>query len=139
VDWVATVALLRAVGHVLKKVDAKGSPAVAKAVDFAWKRWRADPGGNAIFWQFIETERNSVLKTYEFGLDPEPSYRLAEDGSRILAEDGSALLLEGQLWLTTPGPFSGMSGWQLVNDALAWWERELQVIEQAAASSGVPD
>src|SRR4051812_41064549 len=39
VIWAATVALLRAVGHVLEKVDAR-DPRLKSAVDSAWSDWK---------------------------------------------------------------------------------------------------
>ncbi len=63
VHWVALLALLRAVGHVLAKVDAASSPAMQTAVDDRWEEWRRNRREHRIFWEFIEVERNSVLKT----------------------------------------------------------------------------
>src|SRR5262245_54359762 len=62
--WVATVALLRAVGHVLEKVDGKSSPGMARAVKAEFARLKRERGENKIFWDFIERERNNVLKEY---------------------------------------------------------------------------
>ena len=64
VYWAASLSLLRAVGHVLQKVDAETSPEVREAVDQAWKRWGDDRDVHALFWEFIEGERNLVLKKY---------------------------------------------------------------------------
>ena len=117
IEWVATVALLRAVGHVLDKID--GQCSVARpAIDARWKAWRADPSTHAVFWEFIEKERNLVLKEYEIG-STAPQYLLTEDGRRLSLEDGSgSLLLEP--------PDIGR-----IDDALAWWEHELAAIEKA--------
>src|SRR4051794_28573542 len=65
--WVSGVALLRSVGHVLQKVDSKRDPRIAGAVAAAWERWKVDREANAVFWEFIEEERNYILKEYEFG------------------------------------------------------------------------
>lgn len=114
IEWVATVALLRAVGHVLHKVDARRSADSREAVAAAYARWKTEPE-HAIFRDFIENERNNVLKRYRLG-EHAPAYLLQEDGSRILLEDGSdALLLE------TPdfGP---------VQAALRWWDEQLAAL-----------
>ncbi len=60
----ATVSLLRAVGHVLNKVDGASCPEMRAAVDEVWSEWKADKTANAIFFDFIEDERNSILKEY---------------------------------------------------------------------------
>ncbi|HEU4921824.1 MAG TPA: hypothetical protein VFT23_01975 [Burkholderiales bacterium] len=71
--WVAGVALARAVGHVLQKVDGERDAEVKKAVSTAYFSWKSDRAANAIFWDFIEEERNQVLKQYEIGLLRRPS------------------------------------------------------------------
>src|ERR1700681_2813253 len=65
VSWVAILTLLRAVGHVLDKVDGKASPAMAQAVTEWWKAMNASKPEPAIFWQFIDEARNRVVKLYE--------------------------------------------------------------------------
>ncbi len=116
IEWVATVALLRAVGHVLKNVDGQ-SLAALQAIDARWKVWCDDRLTHAVFWEFIEKERNLVLKEYELG-STAPQYLLAEDGRRLGLEDGSGFLL-------LEPPDVGR-----VDDALDWWERELDAIER---------
>jgi len=36
------------------------------AIEEAWEKWKAEGVHNAIFWDFIERERNLILKEYEF-------------------------------------------------------------------------
>lgn len=67
VSWVSITTLLRAVGHVLCKVDAARDRTVAEIAAKEWDRLRASKPKPEIFWEFIESERNSVLKQYEFG------------------------------------------------------------------------
>ena len=62
--WVAGIALLRTVGHVLAKVDAKTSETHAQAIQNLWKGFRSDREDSLIFCEFIEKERNNLLKTY---------------------------------------------------------------------------
>ncbi len=66
-SWAALVALLRAVGHVLDKVDGRQSQSLRRAIDARWRRWHGDRAGNRAYWSFIESERNNVLKVYEGG------------------------------------------------------------------------
>ena len=67
VSWAAVVALLRAVRHVLDKVDGRKSESLRRAIDARWRLWDADRAGNRVFWSFIESEPKSVLKVYDFG------------------------------------------------------------------------
>lgn len=68
-SWVTIVALLRAVGHVLDKVDASSDPRIAKAVKEEWAKLKATKPEPRILWEFIEQERNNVLKLYQIGVD----------------------------------------------------------------------
>jgi hypothetical protein len=65
--WVAGIALLRTIGHVLVKADALSSPKHKIEIDRLWGTWKLDRGSASIFWDFVEKERNSLLKTYTFG------------------------------------------------------------------------
>jgi hypothetical protein len=118
VDWLATIALLRAVGHVLSKVDG-GADRAKAAIEAAWEQWKTDPA-DAIFRDFIEQERNTVLKEYVLG-STAPAFLLKEDGGRLFLENGSGALLLEQPSL---GP---------VEEALRWWEEQLDAIEALLA------
>ena len=50
IQWVALVALLRAVGHVLVKVDAASTLAVRNAVSQQWDTWKRNPTEHRLFW-----------------------------------------------------------------------------------------
>ncbi len=65
--WAAGVALTRAAGHVLQKVDGEQDASIKHAVPLAYAAWKADKQANAIFWDFLEQERNQILKEYEAG------------------------------------------------------------------------
>lgn len=122
--WVAGVALVRAVGHVLQKVDGEQSPAVKKAVASAYDSWKADKTGNAIFWEFIEEERNRILKQYEAGFLAGPVDVLA---------GGEVHSLDDHLFSPiTDGTFAGEDCRDVLELALEWWEHQLTTIESAA-------
>ncbi len=61
-DWVLTIALLRAVGHALEKEDAKSDARVKKAQRSWWNTLKATKPNPSIFWEFIERDRNLLLK-----------------------------------------------------------------------------
>lgn len=125
VYWAASLSLLRAVGHVLRNVDAKTSPEVREAIDQAWKRWIADRGAHALFWEFIECERNLVLKEYEI--------RLNMDGATVYVEsdtgDTVAEHLSGEYYVpVTEGHFAHEDAREVVANAIRWWTEELELI-----------
>jgi hypothetical protein len=121
--WVAGVALLRTVGHVLEKVDSRRDPKTAVAARAAWKRWKADKEANAIFWEFIEEERNNILKEYEFGFLSGPIGVLVTPGHDLFALDGNLFcpLAEGR--------FAGEDCRDVLAEGIEWWEEELRQIE----------
>ena len=58
--WIGAVALLRAVGHVLQKVDGK-NPDQRDVIDAAYRSWTSGQSRHAVFREFIEEERNNML------------------------------------------------------------------------------
>src|SRR5579872_7308245 len=81
--WILAVVLLRAVGHVLNKVDGAADAKVKKAANDLHRSWR-DGDENAIFRDFIEHERNNILKEYAFDMTEGPvpimAYLQSQDG-----------------------------------------------------------
>lgn len=125
--YVAAMALVRAVGHVLHKVDAIRSESLGRAVDDAYLRWKDDRSQHAIFWDFIEAERNNVLKRYEF------SYRANPHVVVQTPEAAEKFVLEHELFLPViDGPFAGEDVRDTLTAATAWWETQLSLIETAA-------
>jgi hypothetical protein len=110
-NWFAGVALLRTIGHVLYKVDAKRSDGHRTVIRSMWKSWHDDRRQHWIFFDFIERERNNILKEFSFGAEL-PS---AND-QRVLAyadtHDDAA---------------------QLFREAVYWWRDQLEVIETGLA------
>ena len=118
VIWVATVALLRAVGHVLAKADAPKDAALQRVVDEKWKALNASKPSPAIFWEFIETERNALLKTYE---------TMAR--TSVVAGGGKSGRPNAYDYRIGSGPFAGRDQRDVVEDAIAFWEQYLLDIE----------
>ena len=65
--WVGAMALLRAVGHVLRKVDGEVLRQGA-AIDAAYQGWTDLRPEHAVFRDFIEDERNNILKEYRLNI-----------------------------------------------------------------------
>ncbi|KJC40670.1 hypothetical protein UB31_27580 [Bradyrhizobium sp. LTSP849] len=102
--WFAGLALLRTVGHVLDKIDGTTSDQHRRIINATWESWKRNRAENAIFWDFVEQERNNLLKTYEFGVE---------------IDDEGLLHKE-----------SGRDGGQLFREAVYWWRFQLEKLEQ---------
>lgn len=147
VSWVALVALLRAVGHVLVKVDAaEGDSHLKTAIGDHWKRLNAGKAARApaIYWDFIEQERNTVLKQYALGAKriaqtKDDRVRWRVDLSSMRSGGGPGL---GRTRMGFPntivtseiaeGPFKGQDEREVVEKAIEWWQTCLAEIESAA-------
>lgn len=129
--WAGLVALLRAVGHVLDKVDGAHSPEARQAIADAWN----DMKESRIFRQFIEEERNNVLKAYEFG-----------PAMNITIRPGTAHLnlATGETYSSPSGPttvdafmrsggFEGQDPLTLCRDAIEFWRVHLDKIDRLIA------
>lgn len=128
----AILAMLRSVGHVLAKVDAD-TPARKRWLDERWSLWKREP----IFREFIDFERNRLLKEFRGGIDPrhpaivakaavaDPLYPagaslvVAVDVGQLQAADGTALL-------------------DRLREAIAYWGRNVAEAEAAFARLGQP-
>lgn len=123
--WFATVALLRAVGHVLDKVDGPSDPAIATATKEAWRRWHADPLSYPIFHKFVDEERNILLKEY--------AHRYEENPGPVYAA-GEVFILDDFLFAPlAAGRFAGQDGRDVAREAIDWWVVELDAIDARVA------
>lgn len=131
--WAGSVALLRAVGHVLKKVDG-ADPRIGPAVDQRYRVWRSKRQENAIFWDFIEEERNNVLKEYQFGvsLDEEIPLLVQSDTADGKTERAAFQLGENLYRPLLIGYSEGEDARDVYRRALDWWHRELTTVEELA-------
>ena len=138
--WAGAMALLRAVGHVLHKVDGK-DPVARSLIDAAWDRWNADKAANAIFWEFVEKERNNILKQYRFGVLDSAVVGLAvleidrETGHAVAVVESPAVLDENLFRPMDKGYRLGVDGRDVYQEALLWWDTELSRIEAGLGRS----
>jgi hypothetical protein len=122
--WVAGVGLARAVGHVLQKVDSEQSESTRVAVQAAYDSWKMDKAGNSIFWEFVEHERNQVLKQYEIGF---------LFGPIDVCVRSEAAILDDQLFCpVADGFFAGEDCRDVLEQAIEWWSQQLAAIESIA-------
>ena len=108
--WVAFITLIRAIGHVLKEVDGNKWNGLDEIVSTEWDKWKQEP----IFKEFIENERNNVLKQYKF----KAQQNLNFDPSR------SEISYSMEF-----GYFHGKDPREIAEMALDWWDEKLKLIE----------
>lgn len=134
-NWILAVVLLRSVGHVLNNVDGASSPEVKRLANKLHAEWKKDHPGHAIFRDFIERERNSIVKEYQFTMTAGPVPIIAT----IAQEDGfdtirQALLEENIYRPMGDGPYQGEDGRTMIDDAIAWWKMQLDYIDRTVSS-----
>ena len=133
--WAGLVALLRAVGHVLKKVDRARSREARQVINEAWEELRRSKPAPKIFWQFVQAERNNVLKAYALSTGVNTSIRPGAGRINMaIGESGSAP--SGPTTYNAfmrSGPFECQDPLQLCRDAIAFWHAYLDTIDQRIA------
>ncbi len=148
-SWLTIVALLRAVGHVLSKVDREESDSLRRSIDKHWSALQRSKPDPAIFWHFIEFERNRFLKNYEHGIlrrrvffsnqgDMPIAIDLANSRSSMKVQVVNAGAIpataeHGQIVSTiATGPFAGRREQELAQEAIAWWAAYLDAVDRDA-------
>lgn len=141
VRWAGALALVRAVGHVLHKVDS-ADPAVGRLVDQAYARWKSQRTKNAIFWEFIEEERNNILKEYRFNLHPLDHVDVGVIMTVRHPETGEVRQVphvvpigENIYRPLLDGYSEGNDARDVYREALDWWDAELSAIEKKLGSA----
>ncbi len=133
--WAGAVALLRAVGHVLIKVDGKADWEIAKLSNQAFAEWKGSSPDHAIFREFIERDRNSILKEYDFRFHPLAEVDIAVavrlrpvGGGEDIVELQHHKLDENIYRPLLEGFREGDDARDVYQEAIDWWERQLKKI-----------
>ena len=129
VVWVAAIALVRAVGHVLHKIDGEKDQRLKRIIEDAHNSWKFDRDAHAIFWEFIEFERNTVLKQYEFG------FFFGPIGIIVPSEDEIFELGDGLFCPIGEGRYEGEDCRDVLEEAIKWWITQLEYIESEYQNS----
>ncbi|WP_429910808.1 hypothetical protein [Glycocaulis sp.] len=129
-NWVLAVVLLRVVGHVLDKVDGANNVATRTAARDFYQSWKSGEK-NAIFRDFIERERNTILKEYSSDVTEGPvpvmAYLQSHDGFDVVRQ----FLIEENLYRPMgSGAYEGEDGRTLLDEAIAWWAQQLDAIDE---------
>ena len=136
IRWVTCLALLRAVGHVLRKIDAEALGRVPLAEEL-FEKWQQEE----MFQKFIEQERNEILKEYLHRIEVvEKGEKVFLDiggGHKLLLEEGGGALLVQDTWreIAKASGYkskSGASPVEIVNMAIHWWEEKLAEYDAAS-------
>ena len=141
--WVAFVAVLRAVGHVLDHVDGERAPELRSAIDNEYRKLKASKPEPHIFWSFIEDERNVILKEYRFR-------GVHASGSGLTSLTASSFKTARQFTVTSDrtadlhlhvfdeGPFASRNHLDVAAEAVQWWKRYLDQIDVLARAAFNP-
>jgi len=126
VHYASVLMLLRAVGHVLAKVDAIAHLSLRHYVPRRFAEWKADPKRYRLFSEFIDPERNAILKEYEFGVIVSQVVGVSRD-----CETGEIRVDEtdSTVYAYKSGPFVGEDVRDVAREAMAFWEAELALCE----------
>lgn len=133
VHWAAAVALIRAVGHVLANVDG-ADPIIRNAADAAFRRWKSADLDHEIFREFIERERNHLLKEYRSDVHPLPEVSLAFEILARPATGGEPVIrevaeIDENIYRPMlEGPWEGDDARDVLTAAIAWWQTQLDAI-----------
>jgi hypothetical protein len=142
--WAGTIALLRAIGHALRSEDARSDPRLNKAQSAWLIRLKAKKPDPHIFWEFIDRDRNKLLKEAELTVRRIFQDSLHDGIGLADSFDGQRLPLPAPrsppptsicTYQMKSGRFVGQDPRDLVKDAIEWWEKQLDDIEQEAAAS----
>ncbi|MDR3505140.1 MAG: hypothetical protein P4L52_02745 [Acidocella sp.] len=140
IHWAAAVALTRAVGHILDKVDGN-SPKIRTAARAAYGRWKDPTSSHKIFREFIETERNNILKEYRFNLHPLDdvdvvvSMTVVDPLTGEKSEVADVMPLGGNVYRPILDGFGeGDDAREVLAEALEWWSTELDAIDAVVAA-----
>ncbi len=129
--------LLRAVGHVLDNVDGQRDPKLRRAINAWWIDLKSKRPEPLIFWSFIDEERNSIVKEYKTRAGQGVTVQLS--GIEINLRTGEQSSDEPKPaiyhYVINGGPFAGREQREVLAEAIAWWEAQLQGIEAAAGAT----
>lgn len=130
--WITCVVLLRTIGHVAEKEDGRHDPKLYQASKVVFESWKSGDE-HLIFREFINKERNSILKEYATDQSEGPIPIVAQsiglDGN---IADFGYLMEENVYRPMNGGYYDGEDGRTLIDDAIIWWTTQLSLMEEKA-------
>lgn len=129
--WITAIVLLRATGHVLLKVDGERSPTVKQIANELHTNWKGESTENKIFRDFIELERNNIIKEYQLGVTEGPIsiVDIPGDCGINLSSNRATLISENIYKPMCSGTYEGEDGRDLIDEAIYWWTVQLDYID----------
>ena len=137
IAYMANVALLRAVYHVLESRDVAGNPRLRQA----FTRWAADLRQSKpkpeIYWEFIVSERNLLLKEYQSsaGQGVTAPGVLVELNLKTGEQKTTRLGAIEHHYTMNDGVFKGRDHRDLFQEAISWWYEQLEMLEKDAKAA----
>jgi hypothetical protein len=126
--YAAVLVLLRAVGHVLHKVDVRDHPEIAPLVAANFAAWKDNPDEYPLFTEFIDPERNAILKEYEFGVGAE---QVVGTWENLQTGERGEMPIPTKIYAYDDGPFAGEDVRDVARQAVEFWREELDELEAA--------
>ncbi|NMM29223.1 MAG: hypothetical protein HHJ12_18590 [Glaciimonas sp.] len=131
--WILAVVFLRSVGHVLDKVDGSNDLDLKKEANALFKSWQIG-NEHEIFRSFIDCERNSILKEYESDMSEGPVPVLINLKNKAGCDVIQQVLIEENIYRPmTSGVYEGEDGRTLIDEAISWWESQLDKLDRVDA------
>lgn len=124
------IALLRAVGHVLEKVDCASNDSLRTASKRKYKEMKRHADRYEIFFHFIEAERNLILKEYRSNAEPVVPVLVIDNfatGEKTLYGDGDDMMFP--MFIFEGGPFAGEDSRDVAPRAISFWDKYLEELE----------
>ena len=133
--WVGAVALLRSVGHVLRKVDGH-TPRSRAAINAAHQNWKSRQPEHLIFREFIEKARNNILKEYQLNVldSAEAAVAVVDSDAESVTHETPLIIDENLFRSVTDGFGTGEDARDVYREAIGWWKAELSCLEAMAKS-----
>jgi hypothetical protein len=132
--WILAVVLLRAVGHVLDKVDGSKTSTYRAAIDRWWSELKASKPAPSIFWHLIDEERNTILKEYQTtasqGVTLQPT--VIEINVRTGEQKVDPPKPPIYHYTFNSGPYKERDQREVLLEAIAWWEQQLDLVDREA-------
>jgi hypothetical protein len=129
--WIAAISLCRSVGQVLDKIDCRAPSALTEHIKSQWKDIKSNTAGNLIFHEFIEKERNLILKEYQIGY-------FSGEFQVVVGESCLGILEEGLYLPISHGFYVGEDCRDILAEAINWWNEKLTEIEGYAQNNFAP-
>lgn len=122
--WVSALALIRAVGHVLKECDCKYDGALNLRVSNFFAECNSSRKENKIYFDFIKKERDLILKEYEFNY--------SESATLLGYQENDVIAVSLDQCIFCPineGPYANEDCRDVLAIAISWWHTKLKMLE----------